>query len=310
MDKDLFNYDALLLSEQDKSSGYKEELLKAKELAEKGEYDKSLGIYEAILDEDVHNQAAYVGLLRVHSKNFTIFEGKDIDRDIRVIEKLFGDCKDPEYISFINNKNNPEPVKKAEPEQVKVIEPEAIKKPEPEVVVKPPKAPLPFRIPNIGPFSCFTQQALDEGLLEDYDRLVQKYGQEMMDRVINTLVDLMDFKEVTDASIDYILDVMSFGILKAYAAFEITKENYKNITPLRRARACDIIATDFNNSLLGGFYSLAMKNGISISMLNEIGKEYVSLGLSYIKMAKFVGEDVDVILDIENDLNMKLTTLI
>ena len=102
---DIFNFDEQISDAFDKQvKSFDEQLRKAKIYCVRGQYDKALEIYNAILDEDMENQDAYVGLLRVHSEDFTVYEGPEIERDIHTIETLFPDIEDPEYIEYIKKR--------------------------------------------------------------------------------------------------------------------------------------------------------------------------------------------------------------
>ena len=98
MAKNMFDLDDELLN--DNKNKYEEELKKANILCIRERFDKALEIYNQILDEDMENEDAYIGLLRAHSKNFSVFDGEEIERDIRVIEKLFPDIMNEEYVNY------------------------------------------------------------------------------------------------------------------------------------------------------------------------------------------------------------------
>lgn len=101
-EKDLFRFDASIEDALDaKLKTYDEELKRARIYCVRGQYEKALAIYNAILDEDMENQEAYLGLLRVHSEDFTILEGEEIERDIHTLETLFPDIEDAEYIHYL-----------------------------------------------------------------------------------------------------------------------------------------------------------------------------------------------------------------
>lgn len=120
MGKDLFDFD---IGGSSKPSSSNDELLrKARSLCARGMYDKALDIYNQILDDDFECEEAYIGLLRVHSEDFTIFEGKQIDQDVHAIQKMFPKCNDEEYSEFIKQKEGknksqvaPDPKAEAKP---------------------------------------------------------------------------------------------------------------------------------------------------------------------------------------------------
>ncbi len=100
MGKDLFDLDDSLVEKKD----HQEELKKANILCIREQYDRALDIYNKILDEDMECEGAYVGLLKAHSECFTKFEGEQIEKDIRVIERMFPDIEDEEYISYLKKR--------------------------------------------------------------------------------------------------------------------------------------------------------------------------------------------------------------
>lgn len=117
MKDDLFNFDESLadgFGTAQPKNDYNEKLKKARILCIRGRFQQALEIVEAILDEDMENMGAYVELLRVHTEDFTIYEGSEIDKDIHAIEKLFPDIDNEEYIDYLQKrrkalKGNPKP---------------------------------------------------------------------------------------------------------------------------------------------------------------------------------------------------------
>ena len=103
MAKNMFDLDDELLNDNKKN--YSEELKKANIFCIRERFDRALEIYNQILEEDLENEEAYVGLLRAHSKNFSVFDGEEIERDIRVIEKLFPDIMNEEYATYYGNRS-------------------------------------------------------------------------------------------------------------------------------------------------------------------------------------------------------------
>ncbi len=100
MGKDLFDLDDSLVEKKD----HQEELKKANILCIREQYDRAIDIYNKILDEDMECEGAYVGLLKAHSECFTKYEGEQIEKDIRVIERMFPDICDDEYISYLKKR--------------------------------------------------------------------------------------------------------------------------------------------------------------------------------------------------------------
>lgn len=110
MPKDLFDLDDSLLEEaapkKVETSSYEVELKKARALCIRGQYDRALDIYNSILDEDFENEEALIGVLRVHSKDFTEFDNKDIDQDIHAIESMCPDTMNDEYLSYLKKRKD------------------------------------------------------------------------------------------------------------------------------------------------------------------------------------------------------------
>ena len=105
MSKDLFSFDDSIEKEFDEHhKNYDAELKKAKIYCIRGQYEKAIDIYNAILEEDMENEDAYVGLLRAHSEDFNVLEGEDIDIDIRTIETLFPEIENEEYIAYLKKR--------------------------------------------------------------------------------------------------------------------------------------------------------------------------------------------------------------
>lgn len=122
--------DSLLEKREEKSKDFSLELKKARAFCLRGLPEKALGIYNQILDEDFENEGALVGILRVHSDNFRIYEGKEIDNDVFAIENMCPDIMDEEYITYVSKRNELLKQKKVEAPKKEET------KPEPKVVVK------------------------------------------------------------------------------------------------------------------------------------------------------------------------------
>ena len=78
------------------ASGKKEEdvsllLDKARILCTREKYAEALELLENIIDRHPKCGEAFIGILAVHSKNFTLFDSKDIEKDIKVIDRFFVD---------------------------------------------------------------------------------------------------------------------------------------------------------------------------------------------------------------------------
>lgn len=104
MTKNMFDLDDSLMDEMKKD--YSEELKKANALCMREQYDKALTIYNKILDDDFENEDAIIGLLKVHSLNFTKYLSSEIDKDIRIIDRMFPNTENEEYIKYISDRNN------------------------------------------------------------------------------------------------------------------------------------------------------------------------------------------------------------
>ena len=97
MAKNMFDLDDSLLESKKE---YTEDLKKANVYCMREHFDKALEIYNKILDDDMENMEALIGLLKVHSKYFTKYDGEEIEKDIRVIERMFPDIMDEEYAKY------------------------------------------------------------------------------------------------------------------------------------------------------------------------------------------------------------------
>ena len=101
MGDDLFNFNGQFEEAlTERLNPYEKDLKRAKIYCVRAQYDNALAIYNHILEEDIENQDAYLGLLRAHSENFTIFFSEEIDRDVYTLDSLFPDLDDPEYAKF------------------------------------------------------------------------------------------------------------------------------------------------------------------------------------------------------------------
>ena len=98
MDKGMFDLDDSLL--KDEASDISKDLELADVLCMREQFDRALSIYNKILDKDMKNEGAYVGILKVHSEYFTKFDSPEIEKDIRIIERMFPDIKNKEYANY------------------------------------------------------------------------------------------------------------------------------------------------------------------------------------------------------------------
>lgn len=98
MSKDLFDV-------ENNISNYELEIKKARALCIRGQFDRALVIYNSILEDEYDNPDALVGLLRIHSHDFTLFEGEEIEKDMSVIYRLCPNIDDEEFHQY-NDKRN------------------------------------------------------------------------------------------------------------------------------------------------------------------------------------------------------------
>ena len=157
----LFDLDNDLLKEEKPSKDNSVELRKARALCIRGQKDRALEIYNAILEEDFENEQALLGILRVHSENFRIYEGKQIEDDVYAIESMCPDIMDEEYLNYISKRNDALKSKKEE------------KKEEPKKEVKEVKAEAPKKNKEED-FNSLFKQANDIGE-DDYQKAIDLY---------------------------------------------------------------------------------------------------------------------------------------
>lgn len=107
MKSDLFSFDESLSDgfNNQPANQYEAQLKKARVLCIRGRFEQALAICEGILDEDIENMGAYIEILRVHSKDFNILEGEQIEQDIYAIERLFPDIDNEEYLAYLQKRN-------------------------------------------------------------------------------------------------------------------------------------------------------------------------------------------------------------
>ena len=94
----MFDIDDTLLN--DNTSDIGKDLELADVLCMREQFDRALSIYNKILDKDIKNEGAYIGILKVHSEYFTKFDTPEIEKDIRIIERMFPDIKNKEYVAY------------------------------------------------------------------------------------------------------------------------------------------------------------------------------------------------------------------
>lgn len=136
----MFDLDDNLLKEDKKETkDYSELLKKANIFCMRELFDKALAIYNEILEEDMENEEAYIGLLKVHSAYFTKYDGDEIEKDIRIIERMFPDTVNEEYAKYCLERKKALASKKPEPKPEPKVEVKEEKKEETKKVVEPKK---------------------------------------------------------------------------------------------------------------------------------------------------------------------------
>ena len=71
----------------------------------RGKYDEAKTICDELIDNSPMDKVGYIGLVRIASKNFKEYEGKEIEEQIRIAEEIFGAGElllDSEYAQYIN----------------------------------------------------------------------------------------------------------------------------------------------------------------------------------------------------------------
>lgn len=71
----------------------KEELDKKRKLIRvlciRGKFDEATALCNELLESDPEDYAAYVGFVRIESKNYTAFEGEEIEKAVEVVRQIF-----------------------------------------------------------------------------------------------------------------------------------------------------------------------------------------------------------------------------
>ena len=102
MSKNMFDLDDELLND----NKYSEELDRADSLCMREQFDRAIEIYNKVLDSDMRNERALLGILKVHSAYYTIYDGPGIEKDIRIIERVLPNINNPEYLYYCKKKNS------------------------------------------------------------------------------------------------------------------------------------------------------------------------------------------------------------
>lgn len=71
----------------------KEELDKKRKLIRvlciRGKFDEATALCNELLESDPEDYTAYVGFVRIESKNYTVFEGEEIEKAVEVVRQIF-----------------------------------------------------------------------------------------------------------------------------------------------------------------------------------------------------------------------------
>lgn len=294
MGKDLFDFEIEESPKKEEKKAFKDELHKAEVLCIRGQYDKSLKIYESILDEDIDNQDAYLGILRVHSEDFTLFDGKDIENDIKVIEKLFEDIDNPDYLAYMKKRNVYLKEKKPAPKPVysesNVIREEPIinSAPAPKKVIDPKYIPIHADLKNkLLAVLNLSKDEADELIAEAFMKL-KKDWPDKFQSVSNLFVALDQSKEidVDDINLTSIfipsnkITRIIFNLLIYHYPRSFGKLQYFD-----RARAASNICSDVLKDY-GWFYAFSQTRNIDQAKLNSALKVYIDEGLKYVKQSR------------------------
>lgn len=125
--------DAAALGEASAESAQKNETLaRARIMCIRGNYEEALKAYDKYVSVYFDDPAGYIGQLRVHSEDFTIFESPLIDKDLKVIKTISKGktITDAEYLDYLSARSAALAAKKKAAEEAarKKAEEEAAKK--------------------------------------------------------------------------------------------------------------------------------------------------------------------------------------
>ncbi len=92
-----------MLNDQQKVAEEMESIKRANVLCVRGEFDEAEKLVSLFIDRNYDRIEGYVALLRVHSKDYTLYEGAQIEKDLRVIQKIVGSkqINDNEYNGYV-----------------------------------------------------------------------------------------------------------------------------------------------------------------------------------------------------------------
>ncbi len=104
-DDDLFKIDSTIDNKINKENDYKKKIDLAYSYCLREMFDQAKKIYEEIIEEDPLNEEVFLGLLRAETKNFTQYEGTNIDNALKAVEKVTKDLSAlKEYQDYILNR--------------------------------------------------------------------------------------------------------------------------------------------------------------------------------------------------------------
>ena len=274
MAKDLFDFDVQV---EEKKTDFSQQIELANVLCIRGQYERAIKIFNDILDVDYKCEEAYVGLLRAHSEDFSLFEGKEIEQDIKAIEKLFPDIMNKDYVQYIslrnkNLKKTPIKEEKPSPTKSKTIDNKPVNKKEPLVMDR--------LLPGV---SNHISDLVDDGILEVLPG-VSKY---QLIRYINDDLDAL-YQEC---------DESDYGIVESYYIF---LNYYQNLESIKSKEVNDLVAsgeTDRNiatKHLLGSgdkYYSHLYYNYLLMKYATHLGVKAESMHdyLTYFGYANEIG---------------------
>lgn len=302
MGKDLFDFEIEESPKKEEKKAFKDELHKAEVLCIRGQYDKSLKIYESILDEDIDNQDAYLGILRVHSEDFTLFEGKDIENDIKVIEKLFEDIDNPDYLAYMKKRNVYLKEKKPAPKPVssesKAVREEPIMNfaPAPKKVIDPKYLPFRADLNNkLLALLNLSQHEADE-LIADTFIAIEKTFPSNLRAVLNTCSSLANNKALKEDDVEnnhlYLITKKSITEITFWHYVLNYSRKFDQCDNFARGKACVNICSDTLESY--GWYNKFSKNrNVDQNKVKKNIKEYIDLGMKYLDRSENSDEYYD-----------------
>ena len=104
-DDDLFKIDSEIDNKINKENDYKKKIDLAYSYCLREMFDQAKKIYEEIIENDPLNEEAFLGLLRVETKNYTQYEGTNIDNALKAIEIIAKNLVNlKEYQDYILNR--------------------------------------------------------------------------------------------------------------------------------------------------------------------------------------------------------------